>query len=88
MIIWSMCLLGLRSFSFEGLNLLGLKGFNTMKGENTMTNNKTNEWIKWYWQGWDDYSKLDVPVCPYEYGTQAHKQWWLGYTDAETEEDQ
>lgn len=52
-----------------------------------MTNNKTNEWIKWYWQGWDGYSKLDVPICPYEYGTQAHKQWWLGYTDAESEEE-
>lgn len=55
---------------------------------NTMTNNKTNEWIKWYWQGWDDFDRLDVPICPYEFGTQSHKQWWLGYTDAESEEEQ
>jgi len=53
-----------------------------------MTNNKVEEWIKWYWQGWDAYRKLDVPVCPYESGTQAGKQWWLGYDDAESEEKQ
>lgn len=53
-----------------------------------MTNNKTDEWIKWYWQGWDDFNRLDVPVCPYDPGTQASKQWWLGYDDAESEEKQ
>ena len=51
-----------------------------------MTNGKVEQWIKWYWQGWDAYRKLDVPVCPYESGTQAGKQWWLGYDDAESEE--
>jgi ribosome modulation factor len=41
----------------------------------------------WYWQGFDAFSKMDVPICPYADGD-AKRQWWLGYDDAEVEHAQ
>lgn len=40
--------------------------------------------VRWYWQGYDDFSRMDVPMCPFEDG-RPNSQWWAGYDDAEIE---
>ena len=40
--------------------------------------------VKWYWRGYDDFSRMDVPVCPFG-DDRAKSQWWIGYDDAEIE---